>query len=81
MPFAPRENAVTEGSTMSARTWWCGAMFAAAAAGARGDCPEESAGDEPPWYVQLTGVCESVDVRFLLEDMFAKIRKFGRRAA
>ena len=23
-------------------------------------------------------VCESVDVRFLLEDMFAKIRKFGR---
>jgi purine nucleosidase len=26
-------------------------------------------------------VCESVDVRFLLEDMFAKIRKFGRRAA
>jgi purine nucleosidase len=26
-------------------------------------------------------VCESVDVRFLLEDMFAKIRKFGRDAA
>ena len=25
-------------------------------------------------------VCESVDVRFLLEDMFAKIRKFGRTA-
>jgi inosine-uridine nucleoside N-ribohydrolase len=23
-------------------------------------------------------VCESIDVRFLLEDMFAKIRKFGR---
>ncbi len=23
-------------------------------------------------------VCESVDVRFLLEDMFAKIRKFAR---
>jgi hypothetical protein len=23
-------------------------------------------------------VCESVDVRFLLEDMFAKIRRFGR---
>jgi inosine-uridine nucleoside N-ribohydrolase len=26
-------------------------------------------------------VCESIDVRFLLEDMFAKIRKFGRDAA
>jgi purine nucleosidase len=26
-------------------------------------------------------VCESVDVRFLLEDMFAKIRKFGRDSA
>jgi purine nucleosidase len=26
-------------------------------------------------------VCESVDVRFLLEDMFAKIRKFGRESA
>ena len=26
-------------------------------------------------------VCESVDVRFLLEDMFAKIRRFGRRPA
>ena len=26
-------------------------------------------------------VCESVDVRFLLEDMFAKIRKFGRETA
>jgi hypothetical protein len=26
-------------------------------------------------------VVESVDVRFLLEDMFAKIRKFGREAA
>ncbi len=26
-------------------------------------------------------VCESVDVRFLLEDMFAKIRRFGRQAA
>jgi purine nucleosidase len=26
-------------------------------------------------------VCESVDVRYLLEDMFAKIRKFGRDAA
>jgi hypothetical protein len=25
-------------------------------------------------------VVESVDVRFLLEDMFAKIRKFGREA-
>ena len=25
-------------------------------------------------------VCESVDVRFLLEDMFAKIRKFGQNA-
>jgi inosine-uridine nucleoside N-ribohydrolase len=25
-------------------------------------------------------VCESVDVRFLLEDMFAKIRKFAREA-
>jgi hypothetical protein len=26
-------------------------------------------------------VVESVDVRFLLEDMFAKIRKFGRESA
>jgi hypothetical protein len=26
-------------------------------------------------------VCETVDVRFLLEDMFAKIRKFGRESA
>jgi hypothetical protein len=26
-------------------------------------------------------VCESVDVRFLLEDMFAKIRRFGREQA
>ena len=26
-------------------------------------------------------VTESVDVRFLLEDMFAKIRKFGRQTA
>jgi purine nucleosidase len=26
-------------------------------------------------------VCESVDVRFLLEDMFAKIRRFGRETA
>lgn len=26
-------------------------------------------------------VCESVDARFLLEDMFAKIRRFGREAA
>jgi purine nucleosidase len=26
-------------------------------------------------------VCETVDVRFLLEDMFAKIRKFGRERA
>ena len=26
-------------------------------------------------------VCESVDVRFLLEDMFAKIRKFGREVS
>jgi inosine-uridine nucleoside N-ribohydrolase len=26
-------------------------------------------------------VCESVDVRYLLEDMFAKIRKFGRESA
>jgi purine nucleosidase len=26
-------------------------------------------------------VCESVDVRYLLEDMFAKIRKFGRTTA
>lgn len=26
-------------------------------------------------------VCESVDVRFLLEDMFAKIRRFARRPA
>jgi purine nucleosidase len=24
-------------------------------------------------------VCEAVDVRFLLEDMFAKIRRFGRQ--
>ena len=36
-------------------------------------------------YVSGSGhpvrVCESVDVRFLLEDMFAKIRKFGRDAA
>ena len=28
-----------------------------------------------------SGVVESVDVRFLLEDMFAKIRRFGRKAA
>ena len=26
-------------------------------------------------------VCESVDVRFLLEDMFAKIRRFGQASA
>jgi inosine-uridine nucleoside N-ribohydrolase len=26
-------------------------------------------------------VCESVDIRFLLEDMFAKIRRFGRESA
>ena len=26
-------------------------------------------------------VCESVDVRFLVEDMFAKIRRFARRPA
>jgi hypothetical protein len=26
-------------------------------------------------------VTESVDVRFLVEDMFAKIRKFGRQMA
>jgi inosine-uridine nucleoside N-ribohydrolase len=38
--------------------------------------------DQQGSYVPGSGhpvrVCESVDVRFLLEDMFAKIRKFGR---
>jgi purine nucleosidase len=38
--------------------------------------------DQQGTYVPGSGhpvrVCESVDVRFLLEDMFAKIRKFGR---
>ena len=41
--------------------------------------------DEKGGYVPGAGhpvrVCESVDVRFLLEDMFAKIRQFGRAAA
>ena len=41
--------------------------------------------DQDGKYVSGSGhpvrVCESVDVRFLLEDMFAKIRKFGRDAA
>jgi purine nucleosidase len=41
--------------------------------------------DEEGNYVPGAGhplrVCESVDVRFLLEDMFAKIRAFGRRDA
>jgi purine nucleosidase len=26
-------------------------------------------------------ITESIDVRFLVEDMFAKIRKFGRQTA
>ncbi len=34
------------------------------------------------YYVPGSGrpilVCEAVDTRFLLEDMFAKIRRFGR---
>jgi purine nucleosidase len=37
------------------------------------------------WYLPGTdnpiSVCEHVDVRFLLEDMFAKIRRFARQAA
>jgi len=41
--------------------------------------------DEEGHYVPGAGhplrVCESVDVRYLLEDMFAKIRRFGRAAA
>ena len=41
--------------------------------------------DHEGHYVPGSGhplrVCESVDVRFLLEDMFAKIRKFGRQTA
>jgi len=41
--------------------------------------------DQQGTYIPGSGhpvrVCESVDVRFLLEDMFAKIRKFGREAA
>jgi len=35
------------------------------------------------WYLPGTDnpiqVCEQVDVRFLLEDMFAKIRRFARQ--
>jgi hypothetical protein len=34
------------------------------------------------WYLPGTNnpisVCEQMDVRFLLEDMFAKIRRFAR---
>ena len=41
--------------------------------------------DQDGSYVPGSGhpvrVCESVDVRFLLEDMFAKIRRFGRETA
>jgi purine nucleosidase len=41
--------------------------------------------DQEGKYVSGSGhpvrVCESVDVRFLLEDMFAKIRKHGRELA
>jgi purine nucleosidase len=41
--------------------------------------------DQEGNYVAGSGhpirVCESVDVRFLLEDMFAKIRRFGRDTA
>jgi inosine-uridine nucleoside N-ribohydrolase len=37
------------------------------------------------WYLPGTDnpihVCEQVDVRFLLEDMFAKIRRFARRSS
>jgi inosine-uridine nucleoside N-ribohydrolase len=41
--------------------------------------------DQQGTYIPGSGhpvrVCESVDVRFLLEDMFAKIRKFGRETS
>jgi inosine-uridine nucleoside N-ribohydrolase len=41
--------------------------------------------DQQGAYIPGSGhpvrVCESVDVRFLLEDMFAKIRKFGRETS
>ena len=38
-------------------------------------------GHHLPGAGHLVEVCESVDVRFLLEDMFAKLRLFGRRHA
>ncbi len=41
--------------------------------------------DQEGHYIPGSGhpikVCETVDVRFLLEDMFAKIRRFGRETA